>query len=284
MNLSELASEYMIRAVNIGYNDFENIRKDEAFSQINNTPVFQNTIDEIENYGKRFGETEYIEATKLVKCHVQFPENYNSEEKYSLVIGMHGSGGSAHGFINYHKLFVENGFVFAAPQGAYLKQQTNGKLAPRYSWGIQIKDEELWKKGDPYSVQHISNVALHLKEKHKIKNVYLMGFSQGAGFAYLAGLKNPEMYQGIICIGGYLPSTNNNYSVITEEDIVAANGLKVFIAHGKTDGIIDIKRGKSAKNKLQKAGFDVRFYTYPEGHTITEELLSEIITWIKSNE
>lgn len=284
INQPDLASQYLIRAINAGYSGFESIRQDKAFSNLQNSPVFQNTLKEIESFGNEYGNTVYIKGIKLTKCQVEFPEEYDNQKPYPLVIGLHGKGGTATGFISLGKHFTKHGFIFAAPQGAYIHSMSDGILKPMYSWEIKVPDKELWKQGDQYSVEYILNVVKYFSDNYKISDVYLMGFSQGAAYTYLSGIKNPDIFKGIICIGGYLPSTDKPYSIITEDEIIAAKYLKVFIAHGKNDQIIDYEIGRGAKNKLKKAGYKVHFLGYSEGHRITPSVLEQVVSWIKSLE
>jgi len=280
----EFASENLIRAVKAGYNDYKQISEDIAFAGIKRTAVFKKALTEIQNYSKKFGKIAYIETTKLNKCRYKLPENFIKENKYDLVIGMHGNGGSADNFISYSDFVTGDDVIFAAPQGAYLKVQSNNKLSAQYSWEIQVAEPELWKKGDPFTEQQILNTVKYFKEKYNINNVYLLGFSQGAAYTYVTGLKNPDVFKGIICIGGRLPSTDKSYSVISEEQIIAGNQLNVFIAHGTEDTVLPATYAKDAKKRLKKAGYNITFKSYNAGHRITKELLTEIKTWIKNLE
>lgn len=284
MNEYELASKYLIRAINAGYNDLENIESDKAFAGIKRTQIFKETIKEIDKYNDKLGSVVYIKGCKLNKCRIKLPYNYNSENEYSLVIGLHGNGGSSDSFIRTGDYFAKKNFIFAAPQGAYIRSQSNGKLNAQYSWEIQIPDVNLWKRSDPLSEEYIMNVVNYFKANYNIKNVYLSGFSQGAAYTYLTGIKYSELFKGIIALGGVLLSLDEDYSVMTEEQLHKGKDLKVFIGHGTQDKVINIEQGRSAKRKLNKAGYNVTFFTYNSGHTLTKELFEEILKWLEDTE
>ncbi len=276
----ELASRYLVRAVNAGFSNFSIIEKDEAFNNIRKTAVFNKALSDIKKYAKQFGEIHYFQGPKMNKCRVRVPESYDPEKKYTLIVGLHGNGGSSEGFIRVADNIKEDNIIFAAPQGPYLKAISNSRMNDRYSWGIEINDKKLWERGDHLSIDYIVSAVEYVSSLYKIDKVYLLGFSEGAAYTYITGIKNPNMFEGIICIGGRLPSTDKSYSLYSEEDIKTSNKLKVFIAHGLLDKAVKIEHGKKAKKKLKKADYDVTMYTYNDGHTIPKTVIDEVIKWI----
>ena len=56
-------------------------------------------VKKIEDWTTKLGNTVYIKASKLIKCRIQQPKNFNSKKRYTLLIGLHGNGGSADEFI-----------------------------------------------------------------------------------------------------------------------------------------------------------------------------------------
>lgn len=282
LNRPSLASIFLIKAINAGFNNLDEINKDEAFDRIRNTTLFKNTSNEIANYAKQYGKTIYVEAKKMVKSRVQFPNDFNKEKEYILVVGLHGYGGSSHGFIQLSKEITNAGFIFVAPEAPYPRATRTGKAMVRYSWVSDIQDIELWKKSDHFAPDYIVNVANYMQENYKIKEVYLMGFSQGAAFAYITGIKHQDKFKGIVCIGGRLPRTDKPYSMLSEEEINTPKGLKVYIAHSPEDHAVNIKEGKNARKKLKQAGYDVEFTTYKGGHIVPDQVLKEVMKWIKT--
>lgn len=276
----EFAAEFLAKAVNAGYNDFDNILEDKAFDGIRRTKVFNDVIKEVKKYGSELGEEIYIEGSKLLKCRVKYPENYSNDKEYSLVVALHGNGGNADSKIRLGDFFVKHNFIFAAPQGPYIRSQTNGKLNAQYSWEVQKNNLELWKQSVPMSVEYIMNVVTYFKTEHSIKNIYLLGFSQETSYTYITGLQNHEHFKGLIALGGVLLPTDEDYSVFSDDDIAEANHLKVFIGHASNDKIIEYSYGKNAKKRLNKAAYETTFYIYEDGHRLTEELISQVINWL----
>ncbi len=225
-------------------------------------------------------KTIYTKVCKLVRCRVRLPENYDPEKKYPLLIGLHGNGGSSAGFIRLWDRFKERGFIYAAPEGAYPKPGRAGSGGEHYSWEIQVKDEKLWVRGDAMTVNSILEVANDLSRRYNIDKTYLLGFSQGAAYAYITGLKHAGVFHGIIAIGGRFPPVNKSYSVISEQDIKNNKHLRIFISHGKQDRALSFKAAPQAKKKFESYGYNVTFHSFEGGHIIPVPVLEKIKNWI----
>ncbi len=61
----------------------------------------------------------YIESPTLFNCKIQFPDNYNLEKSFPLVISLHGGGGSYETFKNIWRHFENPQFIMATPQAPY---------------------------------------------------------------------------------------------------------------------------------------------------------------------
>jgi hypothetical protein len=53
----------------------------------------------------------YFKSESLFKCNIKFPKNYNPANKYTLVIGLHGGGGTPESSIKVWDNLENVGFI-----------------------------------------------------------------------------------------------------------------------------------------------------------------------------
>jgi len=99
----------------------------------------------------------------------------------------------------------------------------------------------------------------------------LGGFSQGAVMSYALGLaaSRPKP-AGILAMSGFIPKVDG-----FELDLASRAGLPVSISHGTNDPVIEVQWGREARDRLTKAGLNVRYHEDPVGHTITPQALAQ---------
>ncbi|MCK5074829.1 MAG: hypothetical protein KAR38_00570 [Calditrichia bacterium] len=281
MKQPELAVNYLTRAVDVGFNEYEQILKEKDFSKIKDDELFKLLLERISALKKGREDIIYVKTQKLVKSRIYLPDKYNPKKSYQLLIGLHGNGGSSESFGLLWQIVKEHDFIFVVPEGAYPKKYISGSNLSNYSWEIQVRDKEIWRRGDPLTVYYIMEIVNYVSDNYKIKNVYLMGHSQGAAYAYITGIRHPDIFKGIICFAGILPETDTSYAVLSEEDIKAAKRLEVFIGHGENDMALDYDTGVKIKNKLENLGYRVTFAEHNNGHSIPVTAFNKALEWMK---
>ena len=275
---AELAAQYLERSVHAGFDDIDHIMGDPDFDNVRGTDVFDSTVEGItsmvEEKEAELGEIIYAMSPAFFECRVQLPENYNPEESYTLVLGLHGLGSNPERFITLRERFAEHDFIFASPRGPYPFSVGN---EVGYSWNTSHPEkEELLGLSTEATEEYIARLAVGLKEKYNIDKVYLLGFSQGCAMTYMAGIHHHELFEGIICFGGWLDT-----EWISDEEIAAANELRVFIAHGTMDRVVEPEAGIEARDILVEHGYDVTFYEFEGEHRVPEEALQVAEAWMK---
>ncbi len=273
------AANFLIMAVNHGFNNFSQIRDEKVFQLLLNKPEFSESYEAILKAGEVLGENIYVKAEKLMKCRLFLPENYDASKSYPLLIGMHGFGGSTEGYTQLWSLLKTHSFIFVIPEGPYSAYPNSYIQYNSYSWDIKVPNLDLYKRSDHLSAEFIVNVKKQMAENYKIDKSYILGFSQGGAHAYAAGIKNPDEFEGIICFGAHMPNTQKHPWFLSDEDVENGNKLRVYIAHGKDDPYT-YKNAVQAKRTLKKYKYEVEQYLFDGGHTIDLLAFIKALHWM----
>jgi len=276
---ADLAVKCLVMAVRAGFRDYNLLKSDEDFAGIRATPEFIKLLSKVPLWEDIRGEVIYLKTSKLLELRARLPQEFALSQKYPLLVGLHGHGGNPEEILwTMSNTLKKEPVILAAPQGAYpIFSQLRGQ---HFSWEIQTRNRELWKIGDPLAVGNLNEAVQAMKNRYPIAEVYILGFSQGAAYAFLSGFKYPEMVAGIISIGGSFPETDSEFSMLKEKEIENGKKFRVFIAQGNHDPLIPAGRGARTAEKLKKYGYEVEYQEYEGGHEISPELLKKIYAWM----
>jgi predicted peptidase len=177
------------------------------------------------------------EVIQPLKYWLYLPERYDAQEKWPLVVFLHGAGerGDDLELVKTHgppkeiiggKSFP---FVMVAPQ------------CPRTSW---------WAPGA------INDLTRQLAKQYKIdpQRIYLTGLSMGGYGSWAAAVEAPDLYAAIapICGGG------------DAAKIAVLKDLPIWAFHGAKDPTVPLSASQQLVDALQAAGSDIKFTVYPE--------------------
>lgn len=275
---TQLAADYLLRAFRAGYDDLDWVMRDQDFDDVRDDPVFEVLLDSLsairEEQEAALGNISCVESTVFLNCFVQLPEGYDEETACPLLVGLHGYGNSPDRFIQLWERFDNPDFIYAAPQAPY-PFSTGNDLG--YSWKKRdLEDEELFGRANMATLEYVISTVEMLKSQFNVSDVYLLGFSQGCAATYITGIKYYDMFNGLICFGGWLDTT-----IVSTDEILAAVDLPFFIAHGKNDGVVTPEAGTLSRDHLQALGCDVTFVDFDGGHEVPEEVLQQVQVWMK---
>lgn len=161
------------------------------------------------------------------------PSGTNLDKPNPLVLGLHGSGGSAMDYISYWRETADkNGYIIAVLQ-AYDKKYPDGNVVQSYPW-TEASD-------------FTANVLRNIQKNYKIDDnkVYLTGYSTGALTSYIIAVSSGIKFKGIIPINGYLPlesgivdklinSKDQNFYVVHSSQGVTDKDMKAVVEQEKT--------------------------------------------------
>ena len=97
------------------------------------------------------------------------------------------------------------------------------------------------------------------------KNVFVMGFSQGAAvcYEYVMGIK--KSLGGIFPVAGFLWKDSNKKNRLSKEN----KNAKILIGHGTSDDVIPIEKSLIAYKILLNENANVEMYKYNSGHKVS---------------
>jgi phospholipase/carboxylesterase len=110
------------------------------------------------------------------------------------------------------------------------------------------------------------------------QRVFLFGFSQGGMMSYAHSLSRPGLTRGVLIHSSYLPLPS-----IQAAGTVAPDGVRgkpYLVIHGQHDPLIPVARGREARDWLSEAGADVTYLEYPMGHTVSEQSIAAMNSWL----
>lgn len=192
------------------------------------------------------------------------PKNYNEDDKFPLVIFLHGAGerGEDLELVKIHgipKLIAEGKnfpFIAISPQ------------CPTDSWWTE-RTQDLNLLID----EILSNYAI---DKNR---VYLTGMSMGGYGTWKLASEHPEKFAAI------LPICGGPWNVCFKEKLPKLKELPIWTFHGAKDETVPIQGTEFIVNSLKELGNEARFTIYPEaGHDSWSETYEnpEIYEWLLS--
>ena len=189
---------------------------------------------------------------------VFLPQNYNGSKKYPMIIGFHGSGGSARAYVELWRNDAgKNNFILAFPQSP---------------------DPEGWwtETANNFTLA----IIIDMRENYNISHVFLTGHSAGAKVIYPIAFWNPALFKGIAPVSSSFGTFSPD-----QEDLNNIVGQNFYIVHGQNDPLIPLSNAVYAKNVLQNAGANVVFRVLPNhGHEYPVEENENIAKWFLSLE
>jgi len=108
------------------------------------------------------------------------------------------------------------------------------------------------------------------------KNIFLAGFSQGGAIALHTGLRQAIPLGGVLALSTYLPLSK----IAANEVLPTTKATPFFMAHGNNDSVVPFSLGISSRDTLIKLGYNVEWHNYNMQHSVCEQELLDIQTWL----
>ena len=181
----------------------------------------------------------------------------SSDQPTKAIIGLHGWTGDEHVFEPVAKMMNIDDAQWFFPRAPYKADSGKG-----YSW-FSGTDETGWdiEKTRVGIHQLLTDVR---SNGFSPKNIFLIGFSQGASLAMEIALRLPFAIGGIVPIAGFIKFKDALANEATEE----SKNTPVLLLHGNQDEIIHVTASEKAHELLKIRGNPVHFEKYDAVHKI----------------
>lgn len=195
-------------------------------------------------------------------------------EKTPLIILLHGVGSNEQDLFSFANQLPEKYLVISARAPHVLGQGSYGWYQIDFSTGKPVYDPQQAESSRKLILKFIEELKAKYQFDHQ--SIYLIGFSQGAIMSYAVGLSNPDKIKGIGIMSGRL--LDETKSFINKEKV---KSLKVFISHGSEDPVLGIHYAREAHQYLKELGLKPLYKEYKAAHTINQDMLLDLILWLK---
>ncbi|MBK1733743.1 carboxylesterase [Halorhodospira abdelmalekii] len=195
------------------------------------------------------------------------------------VIWLHGLGADGSDFVpivDQLPKVREIGVRFIFPHAPVQPVTVNGGMAMR-AWydilglGAGIEEDAA---GVAAAYSHVQRLLAHEQARGVApERIVLAGFSQGGATALYSALQEQQPLAGVIALSGWLPQA----AQITPAESVS---LPILLAHGAHDPIVPIELGRSARSRLEEAGYPVEWHEYPMEHAVCMPEIEQVDDWL----
>jgi phospholipase/carboxylesterase len=104
----------------------------------------------------------------------------------------------------------------------------------------------------------------------------LGGFSMGSVMSYALGLgAERPVPAGILAFSGFIPTVDG-----WAPDLAGRKGLRVFIAHGRNDPIMEVSFARRARELLEAGGLAAEYHESDVAHQIDNSHIAAAIDWL----
>jgi phospholipase/carboxylesterase len=217
-----------------------------------------------------------ISATLAGNQIVMLAERFSEGDPQGLLILHHGRGTDENDLLGLVDVLDPDRRLHVASIRAPL--QLSG--SPGYHWylvpRVGYPDHETFHAGRA----GLSEVHDELWEKTGLDagRTVLGGFSMGSvmSYAMALGADRPPV-AGILAFSGFVPTVED-----WEPRFEDRHGTRAFIAHGRTDPIMEVGFARRARELLEAGGLGVEYHESDVGHTIDPAHLAAAVGWLGS--
>ena len=201
----------------------------------------------------------------------------------ATIIVLHGLGADGTDFMSFadeFKLDAVGPVRYVFPRAPVRPVTINGGNKMR-AW-YDILNMDLVRREDEAGLRE-SMVLVHALIDAEVargvpaSRIVLGGFSQGCAIALGAGLRYRDKLAGLVAMSGYMPLADT----LAAERTAANVDTRVFMAHGRNDGVITLPRATATRDQLLALGQPLEWHDYPMEHSVCGEEVQAIQTFLR---
>ena len=204
---------------------------------------------------------------EILDNHIGFRHLYESRASKQTLLLLHGTGGDEYDLIELGQTVAPDANLLS-PRGKVLENGRVNRFFRRLAEGVF--DEQDIKFRAQELAEFVGSAAEHYG--FDSKNVWALGFSNGANIATALMLLHPEILCGAILLSPMLP--------LVPEAAPNLKGVPVFIGAGNADAIATPTETTRLAELLKSYGAVVATHFYPTGHTISRAQVDDVRDWI----
>ena len=218
-------------------------------------------------------KSNYLQASEPLLHYLAREPKIKSDHP-PLIILLHGIGSNEQDLFSFADQLPGKYLVISARAPNVLGPNSFAWYHADFSKENPVINKEQEEKSRSIIIQFIAQ----LKEKYHFddKQVYLVGFSQGAIMSYSIGLTRPDLVKGIAIMSGRILDNIKPFVASNEK----LKHLNVFISHGTNDNVLKIQNARNGKAYIEQLGIHPTYKEYAEGHGINQDNLSDLINWL----
>ena len=202
-----------------------------------------------------------------------YPDDYNPELSYPLVVMLHGFGANMQDLAGLAPDIEPNRYLYNCPNAPLPFRIGPGTVG--YGWHPPRGEATAqdYQKAEAQLNEYFDEVFVQLNAT--AGQIVLLGFSQGGGMTYRCGLGRPETFAGLVGLSSSLPNPDD-----LKPKLPKNRSQPIFIAHGRADPMVSMETAQNTMKFLLAEGYQPDYYEYDMAHEIPPRVLSDLVPWL----
>lgn len=229
-------------------------------------------------------ERHYIDMKSLGTYIVMLPPDYEeSKKEYPLCVILHGRGSTELGHGRLADQLGREDVIYVAPRYSYpfvdvfIKYQQEGWSGyPPFDFS---GDDSYYAVVENLSVDWFFTCVADAKKRYRITGdkVFILGHSQGAFFSIACAALHPELVESYFAYAPYVPDFYISKEILNG---LKKHKVKVYLAHGTEDKVLDPEHSQKAEKAMREAGVNCTFKIFKTNHSLAKEIVSFAKEWL----